>query len=325
MSANSGGRPKPAKWVPRDHPNYIQEMEKVDVPLARVLGATLFVRPKAAGEKDALLHLWHRFLARADPSLQWWYDSNNERLRPYEDRYREFPERVLSTKLKSLTHWAVHSGDRARDAAKVEFRASIHAAAKDPAGLDQLDTVFWSMADRSSPQELLDEALAFARLTALRHGTLGLSLALPALSKWPHYYGEMFALCHRYQGFDLPETFERARCIKGISTTNWVTFVHNTFLKRIGGMESLRKRLSSEIVFHEILDGVAIQAGASPSVGDVNAGEALPLYREVARALSSIRAKVAYDDSQRHLGGPDYQRNNFNTQETAEWLARFER
>ncbi len=314
-------RPRPAKWVPRDHPKYLEEIEKVDVPLTRVLGATLFMRPRSRGENEALLTLWQRFLARAEPKLQWWYDSSNSRVRPFEDRYREFPANVLNFPSKDLTYWNVHSGERARDAAKLRFYAATQAAA----AIARLDSLFWCMPDSSNPLDLVEEALEFARSTPVRHGTLGVTLGLPAHDKWRLHYPDMFVFASRYHGLDLPQTFERETCIKGISTTNWVTFVHQSFLKKLGGAEKLRKKLSNEIVFHEILEGVAIQAGAAPQLGDVNAGEDLPLYREVGRALAPIRAKTGLHDETRQLGGPDYQRNNFNTEETTEWLARFER
>ncbi len=323
MIAKKSTRPKPKKWLPRDHPKYIEEIEKVDVPLRRVLGANLYVRAKARGEREAVLKLWEHFLERADPDLQWWYDSNVERLRPFEDRYRDFPARALAATPKKLAYWNVHSGDRARDAGALHFSAMLGASAKVD---EQLDSFSWTGRGESPLESLLGEALEFAQTTEVRHGTLGLSLSLPATSKRPLYHGHMYAACARFQGLDFPETFERASCLDGIPTSNWVTFVHQTFLKKLGGATKLRKTLSREIVFHEVLEGIAIQAGPRPLLGDVNAGEDLPLYYEVGRALAPIRSGTAYRGRWRlHFGGPNEQRNNFNTEETAAWLSRFER
>jgi len=316
-------RPKPKKWLPRDHPKYVDEIWKVDVPMRRALGAMLFVRARAKGERPAALRLWQRFLERADPELQWWHDSNVERVRPFDARYRDFPARVLATKPTKLTYWEVHSGDRARDAGALRFEAMFRASAR-PA--DDLDGFFWTMEAEAAPEKILDEALELARATPVRHGTVGLFLTLCGHDRWPDFASPLYAACARFQGLDFPHSFERARCLDGIPTSNWITFVHQTFLKKLGGAAKLRKVLSREIIFHEVLEGVAIQAGPQPLLGDVNAGEDLPLYYEVGRALAPIRSGTAFRGQWRlQFGGPDEQRNNFNTEETAAWLARFER
>jgi hypothetical protein len=60
-----------------------------------------------------------------------------------------------------------------------------------------------------------------------------------------------------------------------------------------------------------------IQAGPAPGAGDLNAGDRLPLYREVSRALKPIRTtyhpKLGYERE----GG-------FGEAGTNAWLARFD-
>lgn len=311
-------RPKPAKWLPRDHPKYIEEIEKVDVPLTCVLGGS-DVRPRSKGEGSALIALYDRFLARADPELKWWHDGRNGRLRPFEDSHRDYAKRVPAGERTALVAWCAHSGERARDAAHLRFHAFLQASSATPGRQDDsLDWVHWTAPDSSPAEDLLREALDLARATPIRHGTVGFSLGLPAIDNWPLYAAQEYATCRRYQALDFPETYERSRCVGGISTTNWVTFVHNGFLKKLGGAAKLRKELSDAILFHEIKEGFAIQAGPNPILGDVNAGEDLSLYREVARALAPIR------DRRESCFGNGFGKNELNTQETMEWLARFE-
>lgn len=323
MTFKKSTRPKPKKWLPREHPRYVDEIWQVDVPLRRTLGATLFIRAKSKGEKEGILQLWDRFLARAAPELQWWHDSNVERLRPFDDRYRDFPKRVLGAPIKDFTYWDAHSGERARDAAELRFVAALHASAK--AG-DPLDSAYWTMKESVDPRVLLDEALGLARIVPIRHGTVGYCLDLCASDRRHEHYSSMWAACARFRGLDFPDRVSRSDCLDGIPTTNWITFVHESFLEKVGGPQKLRKQLGQNIVFHEVLEGLAIQAGPQPLLGDVNAGEDLPLYQEVARALAPIRSGTAFRGRWRlHFGGPNEQRNNFNTEETAAWLARFER
>ena len=100
-------------------------------------------------------------------------------------------------------------------------------------------------------------------------------------------------------------------CIKGV---NWLTLLAWSFVERLGGKAALRAKLSEAIELHDLPAGLMIQAGPSPGLGDVNAGERLPLYREVHRALTSIRS---FDHCP--FGG-----RAFGLNATRRWMSRFD-
>lgn len=71
-------------------------------------------------------------------------------------------------------------------------------------------------------------------------------------------------------------------------------------------------------MIHDYGTGVIIQAGPAPSLGDVNAGDHLPLYRAVAKRLKKLRPReplpMIFSD-----------RDSSGKQETIKWYRRLER
>lgn len=105
------------------------------------------------------------------------------------------------------------------------------------------------------------------------------------------------------------------RALHGISNVSWLTLLGRELVERKGGREAIQSALtarSPDIVVHPLGDGVCIQAGPLPQIGDVNRGDTLPLYHEVGRYLKDLRST----DPPWGLDGlPD---------DTEEWYARFD-
>jgi hypothetical protein len=72
-----------------------------------------------------------------------------------------------------------------------------------------------------------------------------------------------------------------------VDGVHWLNFLGQPFLGQLGGVAGLRERLTHPgISLHEMSgDRVLISLGEAPSVGDVEAGETLPMHRELARLL----------------------------------------
>jgi len=129
-------------------------------------------------------------------------------------------------------------------------------------------------------------------------------------------YNEIYKISRRYKGIDLGSPLMFSGFMKeGIKCVNWLTFVGNRFVERLGGVEHLQKQVSDEIIIHTLPHGIMIQAGALPSFGYVNAQENLPYYHEVGRLLKPIRSLKHTERGYNGIGG---------TENTAEWLARFD-
>lgn len=95
-------------------------------------------------------------------------------------------------------------------------------------------------------------------------------------------------LCVRHPGIDLLEqgllSMDLGTQVRG---AYWMTFLGQPVLGELGGAEGLRARLSSpDITLQELeAERVAITLGTWPEAGDTEAGQDLPLHRELARVL----------------------------------------
>ena len=105
------------------------------------------------------------------------------------------------------------------------------------------------------------------------------------------------------------------RALHGISNVSWLTLLGRELVERKGGREAIEAALakrSPDIVVHPLGEGVCIQAGALPQIGDVNLRDELPLYHEVGRYLKDLRSTEPLWGLE---GLPD---------DTEEWYARFD-
>lgn len=105
------------------------------------------------------------------------------------------------------------------------------------------------------------------------------------------------------------------RALHGISNVNWLTLLGRELVERKGGQEAIQGALaarSPEIVVHPLGDGICIQAGPLPQIGDVNRGDNLPLYHEVGRYLKDLRSKE-----------PPWELDGLQD-DTEQWYARFD-
>ncbi len=144
-------------------------------------------------------------------------------------------------------------------------------------------------------RQTMDSGLAamLARHPGLDYEVFG-SVATQLLKYWPDH------------PWFLPR-FKRAQ---------WLTLVRNPMLEELcGGQESVQAALSGAdgVIGHDLSDGMILQAGAAPQIGDVTTGDYIAPYRAVAAALAPARL-------------PKFKSNNryFNQDVADAWLAAFE-
>jgi hypothetical protein len=127
----------------------------------------------------------------------------------------------------------------------------------------------------------------------------------------------MNSLGHRYPGLDISYPFcTKYIASKGIKCVNWLTFLNADYCDRLGGLPGLRKKFDESVVIHDVENGVMIQAGPVPEIGDVNRQRNLPIYHQVGKELAPIRCK-----EHPAIFGP----TGFPDKEaTEEWLSRFD-
>ncbi len=136
------------------------------------------------------------------------------------------------------------------------------------------------------PARVRELALTLASLLPFDSGHCGLSFN----SEFP--FGETYQsikkLCFRYPGMDIPMLGNLGSLLgTRIDGVHWLNFLGPVVLKSLGGVETLRARLSSPgTTVQELGDGRAlVTLGQWPEAGDLVAGQDLPTYRELARVL----------------------------------------
>ena len=128
---------------------------------------------------------------------------------------------------------------------------------------------------------------------------------------------ELYHLSRRYPGIDLPSISATIRTAsQGIKCANWLTLLGARWCEELGGVDGLRMALGTDILVHELQNGVIIQAGGVPEIGDVNRHRLLPRYHQVGRVLAPIR-------SLEHAGFIRRGRM-YDDEATEEWLGRFD-
>jgi hypothetical protein len=99
---------------------------------------------------------------------------------------------------------------------------------------------------------------------------------------------EVRKYCFRYPGMDIPDLDMSAlRVGTNVRELSWLTFLGHPVLGELGGAEGLRSRLSSPGTTVQEMEGerAVITLGRWPQAGDLERGDTLPAYRELARVL----------------------------------------
>ncbi|WP_332468434.1 type VI immunity family protein [Cystobacter fuscus] len=168
------------------------------------------------------------------------------------------------------------------------------------------------------PTEFLEERGA-DRVRAL---ALDLAAELPFNSGYVDFVlcsdgfrsGEALKLIRpRYPGVHLAVSRARLRMNTWVDGVHWMNFLGEPVLGKIGGMPGLRAHLALPGISLQEMSGdrVLITLGEQPEVGDVEAGQTLPLHRALARLL------------QPHLYHSDLDDLYPTTEELLRWERRF--
>lgn len=288
------------------------------------VGLTVYLDRPLPWCREAVVRAQETFFARAESELKWYTDWKIGRLRPATGKLLRYPLQWLAEPdaADAAFGWRMFAADPPEDAPSYIFEGySVEAAVEGP-GPSYLSFMRIRLPLESLAPgygRFIEFAAEIVSELPFHHGTGGFFFSESEQRGIQQKNSAVvFAAAMRFHGVepDAPVTTS-ASLIEGIKTINWLTLVDDGFLVKLGGYESLRSRLSEEIVVHRLAHGVMIQAGKEPGFGDVNAGDRLPLYREVARVLKPIRTK-----SHPQLG--DRSNGSFGDAGTAAWLSRFD-
>jgi hypothetical protein len=127
------------------------------------------------------------------------------------------------------------------------------------------------------------------------HAQGGLCMATARDRNWMQTGAEaLYPLLHQFPGLMNGWAHASAAWLgRDMQTVNWLTMVHDTLLARCGGRDAVTAQLTAPgFVVSDAADGIIVQAGMSPQLGNRETGEAIALYGALARALQAARVPV---------------------------------
>jgi hypothetical protein len=199
---------------------------------------------------------------------------------------------LVRRKLRERKHPAVVLDDKEPTDARYAFHykgsdEQFIARANKPDAM--CEASFWlptEYLEEHGPGRVRELAVELATLLPMRSGFCGLSfngeLDLMGMAR------KLLPYWKRYPGIDIPDSCGHSEDMgKRLRGPHWMNFIGQPVLGELGGARGLRERLKSpETTVQELPgDKVAITLGPWPEAGDMEKGEALPAYRELARVL----------------------------------------
>jgi hypothetical protein len=283
------------------------------------MAITMYLRNPMYPYREGVIYCLEQFLEQAEPHLAWYADAENGRFRKAKPALLRYPIKRLNDAERTEVgfSWIMYGGEEHDHASPWEFHGST----------PSYDTR-WSFIRATFPvQSFLADPLSFVRLVKgwadrlpVVHGYGGFALNESVVDgKRQRNSRYVFAVAQRFPGLEVEDTLGTAmKCIDWIKGVNWLTLLGEDFVQQLGGVDQLRSKLGPDIHLYPIASGgQIIQAGDRPGVGDVNAGERLPAYRDVARILKPIRA-ITHPA----LGFSEF--GSFGETGTEKWLRRFD-
>jgi hypothetical protein len=290
-------------------------LEWAQTKVALSLAVSLYFKPPTSAAAEGVLECYRQYLELCGPQLRWFVSSTG--------KYREANAKVLQIPFRrvpeAIDHntywsWSAYAGADLRDAAPSQFTAVLDPAAHH---LSEVRAAFPVEMFAGEISRFVTLVKMFAARVPLSFGYAGFSFSTAKeMMRGQANEQLLVAAAMRFSGIEVeaPGAATAISCTDCIKGVNWLTLLGSAFVERLGGKAALRAQLSEAIELHDLPTGLMIQAGAVPGLGDVNADERLPLYREVHRTLTPIR-------TQNHspFGG-----RAFGLAATRRWMSRFD-
>jgi hypothetical protein len=271
--------------------NLAEWLRWAETKIALSLAVTLYFKPPPSAIVEGLLSCYGDYLELCEPDLRWFAIEPTGRYRKANAKalripFQRVPEDVDHGKRVS---WAAFSGDHYWHAAPFQFYAFVEKPNDE--SLSWVRAAFPVEMFSSDLDRFVDLVKAFAARVPFFFGYAGLSFGQSTeivICQRNEVY--LLPVAMRFTGVEVEGEIATSLCCKeAIKGVNWLTLLSAPFVKKLGGKEALRSGLSDGIDLHDVRTGLMIQAGSAPGLGDINAEERLPLYREVHRALSPVR------------------------------------
>jgi len=277
------------------------------------LDLTLYVKDPFPDIGEGVVEFYNQFIDRFGKSIRWYATESMGTMAPISPRALSMVPSWFkpSSKPRSEYGMFMHSGQTKEGVGDVAF---------DMFGdRDSSYTNFLRMAVPASytdngVQPFLDLVTGAASKLPFLSGHGGYAFILDTRGRFEgKALRKIKEWVPRHPGIDIGKPLSTSwYTLDAIKGVNWLTLLNQDFCKRLGGVESIKTKLGPEAVVHPVQNGILIQAGPKPQMGDVNKGENLPVYRNVAKVVHPVRLK-----EHRPIGW-------MNEEATMAWFGRFD-
>jgi hypothetical protein len=254
----------------------------IDFPIAFHLVAHI-VGPRSAEADAAVLDNCSSYVEAHEEHLRWLVDDRRGRFRPFDQELWEEVEGFRDDAPDApARYWMAHGGETKLTPSVWSLYGSLDGRPSNDLEL-RWPVEHWNGRWATA----VDEVKARLSGRPLFQGRAGFSFA--EVSGEECYQKHRAALALRFQGVDIAEISSGSIWAeRGLGSVNWLTAIGNVFVEKLGGRKAFAA-LGDDILVHDLGTGLLVQAGEKPSLGDVNAGDTLPLYREVAKFIMPVR------------------------------------
>lgn len=284
------------------------------------LCVTIYFRGARLDYVEGVIACYDEFLDSHQVDLAFYADEDLGRFHQANSRRLRRPIERLSNTTKALTFFAWTAGGGGYESpTPVTFEALVRDGGKADLCYVRASFPIEDYVERIGADRFADLATRWASRLPLVHGYAGLALIQPPAAQARQLRSRaVFEYAERHPGFEVDDCGGTAiKALDRIKGVNWITFLDAGPMTRAGGPDRLRAILDPSIRIDPAGEGWAIRAGSQPEAGNLEAGDRLPLYGEVARALRSIRMT-----EHPALGPAEF--GSFGPAGTARWLRRFD-
>ncbi len=303
---------------PEDPPhagNIDEWLEWAETRVALSLAVSVYFKPPPSAFADGLLECYREYLDLCGPRLQWYGSETSSKYSKATPKLLQIPFRRLPEAIghQKLWAWMAYSGEDYRDAAPYQFEAVV---TSDPDDLSSFRAAFPVTQFGKDLNQFVALVGRFSERAPFSFGCGGFSFSeSQEIKRQQVNEAYLVAAAMRFSGIEAESHRPTRLCCKNtIKGVNWLTLLSPPFVEALGGKAALRAKLSEAVILHDLPAGLMIQAGPAPGLGDVNAGDRLPLYREVHRALTPVR----------NLNHWPLGNGAFWQDETRRWMGRFD-
>lgn len=306
----------------QDMLNQFEVRQGSEIIMRLGIGMTLFFPRPFSEAREAVLANWEEFQRLAGPDrFTWARLGGGNKSRVFDAGARKTIEEWLKGKKNyGDTCWiSVHDGPMDSIGQWAFVLTGHESPASDPdTDACQLQVVIpMDVLQRDGADIVAGTFLSMAsHFPALLAGTAGFIFHRSPY-KFNALIEQMGALSRRFQVVEITAARQLAYLAPlGVPTVNWLTFIGQQHLDRLGGAQALRTALGARFDLRDLPGGLAIRAGKQPGLGDRHSSDNDELF--LLRDLSECIHAIQSFDLPLELHGL-----KFDEDRTAEYLQRF--